>query len=397
MVRNSVESRPKASVREPECSDVARRNTFCQLHVSPSQAGKQAIKLRKQWHLLPSLSFGTRRSMTWEHFRRICIYQPHLSVPTWVKTRNVRISILIAIQTARIKTHSHNLKRRPEFPSPNHPRKITSFASPSRIRPLKTRKRCRNYFTTRRPRAGQESDSQGTADQRRLRSGSHARFSLAQTRSCLSLFFPFPPHAPFWEKSTTPLATMAPKQRIRIANEKAAKNITMRGNVPKTTVCSGSPRQLFPGIPPFFPPHRLVSFQRVWRKPHERGVTRKSLRCWSRGQILKEIWGVCLVQCGVCFRLPCRPTIWLNAPEEWEAGTACCMHFWVCYVACVSAARCILREYLANTVYIAVIIPGGVCMQIYPIIQWRRVVICYIMDCEYSPDFLAVFLYCYLG
>lgn len=47
-VRNSVESRPKASVREPECSDVARRNTFCQLHVSPSQAGKQAIKLRKQ-------------------------------------------------------------------------------------------------------------------------------------------------------------------------------------------------------------------------------------------------------------------------------------------------------------------------------------------------------------
>lgn len=28
---------------------------------------------------------------------------------------------------------------------------------------------------------------------------------------------------------------MAPKQRIRIANEKAAKNITMRGNVPKTT------------------------------------------------------------------------------------------------------------------------------------------------------------------
>ncbi|ROT79824.1 endoplasmic reticulum protein 2 [Penaeus vannamei] len=55
-------------------------------------------------------------------------------------------------------------------------------------------------------RAGQESDSQRTADQLRLRS------------------------------STTPSsATMAPKQRIRIANEKAAKNITMRGNVPKTT------------------------------------------------------------------------------------------------------------------------------------------------------------------
>lgn len=31
---------------------------------------------------------------------------------------------------------------------------------------------------------------------------------------------------------------MAPKQRMRIANEIASKNITMRGNVPKTTkVC----------------------------------------------------------------------------------------------------------------------------------------------------------------
>lgn len=29
---------------------------------------------------------------------------------------------------------------------------------------------------------------------------------------------------------------MAPKQRMRIANEKASRNITMRGNVPKTTV-----------------------------------------------------------------------------------------------------------------------------------------------------------------
>jgi hypothetical protein len=29
---------------------------------------------------------------------------------------------------------------------------------------------------------------------------------------------------------------MAPKQRMRIANEKASKNVTMRGNVPKSTV-----------------------------------------------------------------------------------------------------------------------------------------------------------------
>ncbi|EAA00873.2 stress-associated endoplasmic reticulum protein 2 [Anopheles maculipalpis] len=28
---------------------------------------------------------------------------------------------------------------------------------------------------------------------------------------------------------------MAPQQRIRIANEKASKNITMRGNVPKSS------------------------------------------------------------------------------------------------------------------------------------------------------------------
>jgi hypothetical protein len=30
--------------------------------------------------------------------------------------------------------------------------------------------------------------------------------------------------------------TMAPKQRMRIANEKASKNVTMRGNVPKSSV-----------------------------------------------------------------------------------------------------------------------------------------------------------------
>lgn len=29
---------------------------------------------------------------------------------------------------------------------------------------------------------------------------------------------------------------MAPKQRMRIANEKAMKNVTMRGNVPKSSV-----------------------------------------------------------------------------------------------------------------------------------------------------------------
>ncbi|MPC09525.1 stress-associated endoplasmic reticulum protein 2-like [Eriocheir sinensis] len=28
---------------------------------------------------------------------------------------------------------------------------------------------------------------------------------------------------------------MAPKQRMRLANDKAAKNVTQRGNVPKTT------------------------------------------------------------------------------------------------------------------------------------------------------------------
>lgn len=29
---------------------------------------------------------------------------------------------------------------------------------------------------------------------------------------------------------------MAPKQRMRIANEKASKNVILRGNVPKSTV-----------------------------------------------------------------------------------------------------------------------------------------------------------------
>ena len=29
---------------------------------------------------------------------------------------------------------------------------------------------------------------------------------------------------------------MAPKQRMRLANDKAAKNVTLRGNVPKTSV-----------------------------------------------------------------------------------------------------------------------------------------------------------------
>lgn len=29
---------------------------------------------------------------------------------------------------------------------------------------------------------------------------------------------------------------MAPQQRIKVANEKASKNITLRGNVPKSTV-----------------------------------------------------------------------------------------------------------------------------------------------------------------
>ena len=29
---------------------------------------------------------------------------------------------------------------------------------------------------------------------------------------------------------------MAPQQRIKVANEKANKNITLRGNVPKSTV-----------------------------------------------------------------------------------------------------------------------------------------------------------------
>lgn len=30
---------------------------------------------------------------------------------------------------------------------------------------------------------------------------------------------------------------MAPPQRMRVANEKASKYVTMRGNVPKSSVC----------------------------------------------------------------------------------------------------------------------------------------------------------------
>lgn len=37
-------------------------------------------------------------------------------------------------------------------------------------------------------------------------------------------------------RQTLRLCEMAPKQRMRIANEKASKNITQRGNVPKSTV-----------------------------------------------------------------------------------------------------------------------------------------------------------------
>ncbi len=35
-------------------------------------------------------------------------------------------------------------------------------------------------------------------------------------------------------------SSMAPKQRMRLANDKAAKNVTQRGNVPKTTVRAGT-------------------------------------------------------------------------------------------------------------------------------------------------------------
>lgn len=33
---------------------------------------------------------------------------------------------------------------------------------------------------------------------------------------------------------------MAPKQRMRLANEKAMKNVTMRGNVPKSSVSNSN-------------------------------------------------------------------------------------------------------------------------------------------------------------
>lgn len=39
-----------------------------------------------------------------------------------------------------------------------------------------------------------------------------------------------------WDTHYPGNLTMAPKQRMRIANEKATKNITLRGNVPKSSV-----------------------------------------------------------------------------------------------------------------------------------------------------------------
>ncbi|XP_018569202.1 stress-associated endoplasmic reticulum protein 1 isoform X1 [Anoplophora glabripennis] len=41
---------------------------------------------------------------------------------------------------------------------------------------------------------------------------------------------------------------MAPKQRMRIANEKAMKNVTLRGNVPKS---SQKPNQDGPAVGPW--------------------------------------------------------------------------------------------------------------------------------------------------
>lgn len=38
-------------------------------------------------------------------------------------------------------------------------------------------------------------------------------------------------------KNKKPLTKMAKSQRMRVANEKASKNVTLRGNVPKSTVC----------------------------------------------------------------------------------------------------------------------------------------------------------------
>ncbi|KYN01837.1 hypothetical protein ALC62_07309 [Cyphomyrmex costatus] len=52
---------------------------------------------------------------------------------------------------------------------------------------------------------------------------------------------------------------MAPKQRMRIANEKATKNITLRGNVPKSSITVKS-RRTFVFL---FANHRNRLFQRL--------------------------------------------------------------------------------------------------------------------------------------
>lgn len=39
-----------------------------------------------------------------------------------------------------------------------------------------------------------------------------------------------------WRVTVVTYLAMAPKQRMRIANEKASKNVTLRGNVPKSSV-----------------------------------------------------------------------------------------------------------------------------------------------------------------
>lgn len=50
---------------------------------------------------------------------------------------------------------------------------------------------------------------------------------------------------------------MAPQQRIKVANEKASKNITLRGNVPKSTVSTfnvipyGITQKIFKNFPVF--------------------------------------------------------------------------------------------------------------------------------------------------
>ncbi|KAJ4433598.1 Stress-associated endoplasmic reticulum protein 2 [Periplaneta americana] len=41
---------------------------------------------------------------------------------------------------------------------------------------------------------------------------------------------------------------MAPKQRMRIANEKASKNVTMRGNVPKSSKPQDEKYPVGPGL-----------------------------------------------------------------------------------------------------------------------------------------------------